>query len=45
MIDFVQKMNSNEHYDEIGRTEDFSMISTMEDGESEAVFMQSHVLL
>lgn len=28
----LQKMN-NEHYDEIGRTEDFSMISTMEDGE------------
>lgn len=27
----LQKMN-NEHYDEIGRTEDFSMISTMEDG-------------
>jgi hypothetical protein len=24
---------NNEHYDEIGRTEDFSMISTMDDGE------------
>lgn len=24
---------NNEHYDEIGRTEDFSMISTMEDGQ------------
>lgn len=31
---------NNEHYDEIGRTEDFSMISTMEDGECSSIFMQ-----
>lgn len=31
---------NNEHYDEIGRTEDFSMISTMEDGELNLVFSQ-----
>lgn len=29
---------NNEHYDEIGRTEDFSMISAMDDGEYRRAF-------
>lgn len=35
---------NNEHYDEIGRTEDFSMISTMEDGEWKSKFAQLRVI-
>ena len=35
---------NNEHYDEIGRTEDFSMISTMDDGKRKSKFAQLRVI-
>lgn len=34
---------NNEHYDEIGRTEDFSMISAMDDGESRTGFLCNRI--
>jgi hypothetical protein len=36
---------NNEHYDDIGRTEDFSMMASMDDGKSFAAQSDELVLL